>query len=134
MIIEENSSLDDQDQMLKDINQFEKSLIDIAVESWRFSRLFARVLNKLDAGESSRYMNQLRYFQKKVEENLDLSGLKFVNVEGQAFDPGMAVSALNIGDFEPEDILFVDQMVEPIIMSANGLKKQGTVMLRKVTI
>ncbi len=134
MIIEENSSLDAQDQMLKDINQFEKSLIDIAVESWRFSRLFARVLNKLDAGESSRYMNQLRYFQKKVEENLDLSGLKFVNVEGQAFDPGMAVSALNIGDFEPEDILFVDQMVEPIIMSANGLKKQGTVMLRKVTI
>ena len=125
MIIEENSSLDAQDQMLKDINQFEKSLIDIAVESWRFSRLFARVLNKLDAGESSRYMNQLRYFQKKVEENLDLSGLKFVNVEGQAFDPGMAVSALNIGDFEPEDILFVDQMVEPIIMSANGLKKQG---------
>ena len=134
MIIEENSSLDAQDQMLKDINQFEKSLIDIAVESWRFSRLFARVLNKLDAGESSRYMNQLRYFQKKVEENLDLSGLKFVNVEGQAFDPGMAVSALNIGDFEPEDILFVDQMVEQIIMSANGLKKQGTVMLRKVTI
>jgi hypothetical protein len=134
MIIEENNSLDAQDQMLKDINQFEKSLIDIAVESWRFSRLFARVLNKLDAGESSRYMNQLRYFQKKMEENLDLSGLKFVNVEGQAFDPGMAVSALNIGDFEPEDILFVDQMVEPIIMSANGLKKQGTVMLRKVTI
>jgi hypothetical protein len=112
--------------------QLEQSLIDIAVESWRFSRLFARVVNKLDAGEAGRYVNQLRYFQKKVEESLDSSGLKLVNVEGQAFDPGMAASALNIGDFEPDDTLLVDQMVEPIIMGPDGLKKQGTVMLRKV--
>jgi hypothetical protein len=112
--------------------QLEQSLIDIAVESWRFSRLFARVVNKLDAGEAGRYVNQLRYFQKKVEERLDASGLKLVNVEGQAFDPGMAASALNIGDFEPDDTLLVDQMVEPIIMGSDGLKKQGTVMLRKV--
>ncbi|MFI3215316.1 MAG: hypothetical protein QX192_00755 [Methylococcales bacterium] len=109
----------------------EQSLIDIAVESWRFSRLFARVLNKLDAGEAARYANQLRYFQKKVYENLDAVELKFVNVEGQSFDIGMAVSALNIGDFEPDDELIVDQMLEPIVMGPDGLKKQGTVMLKK---
>lgn len=112
--------------------QLERSLIDIAVESWRFSRLFARVVNKLDAGESARYVNQLRYFQKKVEDSLDSSGLKLVNVEGQPFDPGVAASALNIGDFGPDDHLLVDQMVEPIIMGPEGLRKQGTVMLRKV--
>jgi len=111
--------------------QLERSLIDVAVESWRFSRLFARVVNKLDAGEGTRYVNQLRYFQKKVEDSLDASGLKLVNVEGQPFDPGMAASALNIGDFGPDDHLLVDQMVEPIIMGPEGLKKQGTVMLRK---
>jgi hypothetical protein len=114
------------------IDQLERSLIDIAVESWRFSRLFSRVVNRLDAGEAGRYVNQLRYFQKKVEESLDASGLKLVNVEGQPFDPGMAASALNIGDFGPDDELLVDQMVEPIIMGSEGLKKQGTVMLRKV--
>jgi len=113
-------------------DQLERSLIDIAVESWRFSRLFSRVVNKLDAGEAGRYVNQLRYFQKKVEESLDASGLKLVNVEGQPFDPGMAASALNIGDFGPDDQLLVDQMVEPIIMGPEGLRKQGTVMLRKV--
>jgi hypothetical protein len=116
----------------KQTDQLEQSLIDIAVESWRFSRLFARVVDKLDAGEAGRYVNQLRYFQKKVVESLDSSGLKLVNIEGQAFDPGMAASALNIGDFEPDDTLLVDQMVEPIIMGPDGLKKQGTVMLRKV--
>jgi len=116
---------------VEDTERFERSLIEVAVESWRFSRLFARLVSKLDAGESSRYVNQLRYFQKKLEESLEASGLKLVNVEGQPFDPGMAASALNIGDFGPDDLLLVEQMVEPIIMGPEGLRKQGTVMLGK---
>ena len=112
--------------------QLERSLIDIAIESWRFSRLFSRVVSKLDAGEAGRYASQLRYFQTKVEDSLEANGLRLVNVEGQPFDPGMAASALNIGDFGPDDVLLVDQMIEPIIMGSEGLKKQGTVMLRKV--
>ncbi len=112
--------------------QAEKSLLDIAVESWRFSRLFGKVVGQLEAGTSSRYINQLRYFQKKIEETLDTNGFKFVNVEGQLYDPGMAASALNIGDFATDDVLMVEQMLEPIIMGPNGLYKEGTVMLRKV--
>jgi hypothetical protein len=113
-------------------DQLERTLIEVAIESWRFARLFSRVVSKLDAGESTRYINQLRYFQKKIEESLQASGLKIVNVEGQPFDPGIAASAINIGDFGPDDELMVDQMVEPIIMGPEGLRKQGTVMLRKV--
>jgi hypothetical protein len=112
--------------------QLEQSLIDVAVESWRFSRLFMRAVGKLDAGEAGRYQNQLRYFLKKVDENLESNGLKLVNVEGQPYDAGMAASALNLEEFAPEDLLLVDQMVEPIIMGPNGLRKEGTVMLRKV--
>lgn len=112
-------------------DQPERLLIDMAIESWRFSRLFARIITKLEASEASRYVNQLRYFQKRIEENLDAAGLRLVNVEGQLYDPGMAASALNIGDFEADDELLVDQMVEPIIMGPNGLKKEGTIMLRK---
>lgn len=119
-------------QVSDENERMEQSLIDLAVESWRFSRLFGKVVNKLDVGESTRYVNQLRYFQKKVEDSLDSSGLKLVNVEGQSYDPGMAVAALNLADFGPEDMLLVDQMLEPIIMGPEGLRKQGTVMLRKV--
>lgn len=118
-------------QQIDSKEQLEQSLIDIAVESWRFSRLFGKVVDKLDAGESGRYANQLRYFQKKVEESLESNRLKLVNVEGQLYDAGMAASALNLSDFGPDDVLLVDQMVEPIIMGADGLRKQGTVMLRK---
>lgn len=106
-------------------------LIDIAVESWRFSRLFARVLGKLDAGESSRYANQLRYFMKRVDDSLELAGLRVVSLEGQPYDPGIAASALNIADFGPDELLIVDQMVEPVLMGRDGIVKSGTVMLKR---
>ncbi len=112
--------------------RLEQSLIEMAVETWRFARLFARATEKLDAGESARYVSQLRYFQKKAEEILGTNGLRLVSLEGQPFDPGMAASPLNLADFEPDDVLLVDQMVEPIVMGPGGLKKQGTLMLRKV--
>ena len=109
----------------------EQSLIDVAVESWRLARLFSRVIGKLDAGEGNRYASQLRYFQKKLAESLEASGLAIVDLEGQIFDPGMAASALNLGDFEPDDRLLVDQMLEPIVVGPNGLRRTGTVMLRR---
>jgi hypothetical protein len=109
----------------------EQSLIDLAIDGWRFSRTFGKLVSKLDAGESGRYINQARYFQKKVEDALQANGLKLVNVEGHPYDTGMAASALNVGDFGPDDVLIVDQMVEPIIMGPTGLRKQGTVMLKK---
>jgi len=112
----------------------EQSLLDLAVEGWRFSRIFARVISKLDAGDANRYVNQLRYFQKRIEENLEVLDLKLVNVEGQFFDPGMPATALNIADFQAEDRLVISQMIEPIIMGAEGLKRQGTVMVGKVNL
>jgi len=111
-----------------------KSLIDISVESWRFSRLFARLLSKLDAGEGARYTSQYRYYLKRLEETLEGTGLTLVNVEGQPYDPGVAATALNIGDFGPDDVLAVEQMIEPIIMGSEGLVRRGTVMLRKVDL
>ena len=111
-----------------------KPLIDIAVESWRFARLFARILTKLDAGESTKYANQYRYYLKRLEESLESAGMRLVNLEGLPYDPGMAASPLNVGDFGPEDRLIVDQMVEPVIMGQDGLVRSGTVTLRKVSL
>jgi hypothetical protein len=113
-------------------DRLERALIEMAVEGWRFSRLFARMVGKLDAGEVNRYASQLRYFQNRMEESLDAAGFKLVNLEGHPFDPGIAATALNLADFAPADMLLVDQMIEPIVMGPHGLRKEGTVMLRKV--
>jgi hypothetical protein len=123
MAIENSSQADSQ--------AIERSVVDLAIESWRFQKLFARALTKLDAGESLRFANQHRYFIKRVEECLADAGFRLVNIEGQAYDPGAAVTALNVSDFSAEDDLVIDQMIEPVVMSKSGLIRAGTVILRK---
>jgi hypothetical protein len=108
-----------------------QSVISMAVESWRIARVFDRLLLKLDAGEQARYLGQFRWFMKKVEEALVGAGLRIVNIEGHPFDPGMAATPLNIEEFDANEALMVDQMLEPIIMGEGGLVKTGTVTLRK---
>ena len=110
------------------------AVISMAVESWRFGRVFHRMLTKIDAGEQNRYKSQFRWFLKKIEEALEQVDLKIVNVDGHPFDPGMAATPLNIGEFDAKDALMVDQMLEPIIMGKDGLVKAGTVTLRKVEL
>ena len=105
------------------------AVISMAIESWRFARVFDRLLLKL---EQNRYKSQFRWFIKKVEEALEQADLKLVNVEGHPFDPGMAATPLNIEEFDANDALIVDQMIEPIIMGKEGLVKTGTVTLVKV--
>jgi len=112
-------------------NDLRQPLIEIVIESWRLAKLFHRVLNKLDATEANRYFNQVRYFQKRIDDTLALTGLRLVSLEGHRYDPGMAVTPLNIADFGPDDILFVEQMMEPILMGEDGIVKSGTALLKQ---
>jgi len=107
-------------------------LINMAIESWRFGKVFERVMMKLDAGEHARYKGQFRWFIKKIQESLSEIGLRIVNVEGHPFDPGIAATPLNIHEFEATDKLIVEQMLEPIIMDNENVIRAGTVTLRKV--
>jgi hypothetical protein len=129
----ENNSI--QDKPIAITNEIlMQSVINMAIESWRISRVFDRMIMKLDAGEQNRYKSQFRWFIKKVEESLDAIGMHIVNVEGQPFDHGMAATPINIEEFDANDTLIIDQMIEPIIMGMEGLVKTGTVTLRKMKL
>jgi len=122
------------DQPTVSLKAMQDAVVSLAIESWRFGRVFDRLLLKLDAGEQKRYKSQVRWFIKKVEEALEQTDMRIVNVEGHPFDPGMAATPLNIEEFDAKDALMVDQMLEPIIMGKEGLVKTGTVTLRKVEL
>lgn len=113
------------------MSEIKESLTSIAIESWRFSKVFERLLSKVDPGEQSRYSNQYKWFQKKLNDSLNQADLRLVNLEGQPYDIGMAVTAINIEDFDEEAELIIEQMIEPLIMSEDGIVKPGTVVLRK---
>ncbi len=114
-----------------DLEVVTRSLLDVAVESWRFTRLLDRLLLKLDAGEQSRYRGHFRWFHRKLGDSLRDAGMRIVNVEGHDFDPGVAATPLNIEEFDSDDALIVDQMLEPIIMGPDGVIRMGTVTLRR---
>lgn len=109
----------------------ESLLIGLAIESWRLCRTFQRSIDVRDVKSAGRQSNQVRYFQRKLDDTLSPLGLRIVDLEGQPYDAGMAATALNAADFEPEDELFVDQMMEPVVMGLDGVRRTGTMMLRK---
>lgn len=108
-----------------------KSLLDVVTESWRLSRLFSRVLDRLGSEEQSRYRSQFSWFDKKLENALGQIDLKIVMIEGHPFDTGLPVTVLNLEEFKPDDTLTVDQMIEPIIMGPSGIVRPGTVTVKR---
>lgn len=108
-----------------------RTLLSLAVESWRFGRAIERLLVKLDEGEQRRHQGQLRWFQKQLDESLAEVEMRIVSIEGEEFDPGMAATPLNVEDFASDDALVVDQMLEPIVMGPAGVVRTGTVTLKK---
>src|SRR3546814_18675228 len=76
-----------------------EALIDLAVDSWKFARLFTRVISQLDAGEQARYANQVRFFQQRLDSAAAVAGARIVTLEGQPFEPGLAACTFNLDDF-----------------------------------
>ena len=113
------------------LQNLQASLINIAVESWRFQRVFANAISKLDPIEQNKYFNQYLYFFNKVESSMQNADIRIVNVEGQKYDIGLPITPLNLDEFGENDILEIEQMIEPILMISGKLAHQGTVILRK---
>ena len=109
----------------------ETTLASLAIESWRLSKSFERLLIKSDPMEQRKYKSKLSWFNKKLNETLEEANLKFINLENQKYDTGAAVTAINLDDFQPDEDLEIDQMIEPIVMSNEGVLIAGTVVLRK---
>ena len=124
--------MDEMNQLKSQNEALTKSIGDIASELYRFRRVFSKAISKLDADEQGKYMSQFAWFSKRVDKAVDSAGLRILDVKGQLFDPGMAVTALNIEDFDTVDELYIEQMMEPIIMKGDSIQKTGTVILGRV--
>ena len=116
----------------QDYSKLENSLIAIASELFRFQRVFEKAVSKIDVDDRGKYMSQFSWFSKKVTKAIEETNLRLLNLEGQFYDPGMAVTPLNLEDFDTEDKLYIAQTIEPIIMKQDRVIKTGTVILGRV--
>lgn len=119
------------DKQSDEVLALKNAIGEMAVEAWRFGKVYERMMLKLDARDRERFANQLRWFFKKMEEALNGSGLHMISIEGRPYDPGIAAKALNIDEFAGDEPLVVEQMLEPIIMENDKVFKSGTVLLRR---
>lgn len=114
--------------------KLEENLIAIATEMYRFQGVFEKVLGKLELSEQNKYYRQYAWFEKKVRQALDDSNLTVVPLEGKEYDAGMPVTPLNLEDFEPEEHLYIEKVIEPLIMQNGNICKMGTVILGRIDI
>lgn len=114
------------------LQNLQNSLCSIALELFRFQRVFEKAISKLDIEDQVKYQSQFAWFVKKVTKALTEANLRIINMEGQPYDPGMAVTPLNIDDFGIDDELYIAQMIEPIIMQGDIVYKTGTAILGRI--
>ena len=117
---------------MDDYEKITGSVADIASETFRFKKVFEKAIRNTEITEKNKYISQFGWFQKKIDRALEGLDLKIVNLEKQEYDAGMAVTPLNIDDFEGDEQLYILQMVEPIIMRNEKIIKTGTVILGRI--
>ena len=109
-----------------------ESIINLAIESWRFAKGFERLLRQVDVAQPKRYESQIKWITKQTEDSLADVGLRIANVEGHPYEVGIPATPMNIEDFDPDDTLEVDLMLEPIIMEGTVPINTGKITLRKI--
>ncbi len=109
------------------------AIAEFLVEDYRFSRSYRAVVGKLFEEEKKRYESAYIFHSTKRDEfarkfNLRISEYKY----GDKYDEGYPITPLNADEFEKDDLLIIEQMIEPTILTVDGkVVRQGTVILAK---
>ena len=106
---------------------------DFLIEDFRFSRSYLSVLDKLFLEERKRYESAYNFHATKMEELANKFNLKLaVYKNGDLYDDGYPITPLNADEFEKDDVLYIEQMIEPIILTTDGkVIRQGTAILAR---
>ena len=112
------------------------SLVDLIIESWRFNR-FAQnfVENTDDPKFQKRAFNQIKRLENSVQSALEAYNLNVVNFTGEKYEPGLPILPINLGDFNADDELVIEMMIEPTIKIADTAEivRKGAAVLKKIS-
>ena len=81
---------------LPDGNRVSQALVDLAAESWRLDRQVQRAVGGMDHMDADRFLNQFEWYMRKVAAVLEENGLYTVDLTGEEYSVGLAVTPLNL--------------------------------------
>ncbi len=102
----------------------------LAIEYWRLLKAFEKS-SGAGPGASSREAAQARYAASKLASILSEIDMRLVAFDGERFEPGLPVSAINADEFESEDDLVIAATIEPAVILRDNVKITGRVLLEK---
>lgn len=122
----------EEDKTMDDRN----ALAEFVVEEFRFLKSYLAAIGKLFPEERQKYISVYDFHVGKINEIAGKVKIGIVNLEGKEYDEGLPVRPLNLEEFVKEDVLTIEQTIEPsIIDTTNGkILRSGSVILKKKTI
>ncbi|HEV2364727.1 MAG TPA: hypothetical protein VGS12_11090 [Caulobacteraceae bacterium] len=101
----------------------------LAVENWRLVRTLMRVARELPLSAQERTAAVARYADRKLTNLLADAGMQLETFDGRSFDASLPVSPVNIGDFESEAGLIIQETLEPAVLRDGRVAAWGKVIL-----
>lgn len=108
-------------------------IVEFIVEEYRFLKSYVSLMGKLMKDELPKYTSVYNFHINKINEIMEKKNLRIVDLVGKLYDDGLSVNPLNLEDFDKNDNLIIEQVLEPLIVSVTDGKiiKRGTVMLTR---
>lgn len=107
-----------------------EALAALAIENWKLLAALSRNAADMPEEKRPRLEAQLRYSRGQLDRILSDSDLRLVTFEGEEFSAELPVSPVNAEDLSGSEVTFVDQTIEPTILSAGSVIRMGRVLLR----
>ena len=108
-------------------------IVEFIVEEYRFLKSYVSLMGKLMKDKLPKYTSVYNFHINKFNEIMEKKNLRIVDLVGKLYDDGLSVNPLNLEDFDKNDNLIIEQVLEPLIVSVTDGKiiKSGTVMLTR---
>lgn len=115
-------------------NTSKTEMINLIVEAYRLRNFTANLVkNANDVRLIKRASNIITRFDKHFLGTLHTFNLELLDFTGHVYETGLPVHPINLADFEAEDILVIEAMIEPVIKESNSanILKPGVVVVGK---
>lgn len=115
-----------------EVERMQLAIAEIALESWRYSLALEKALKKMDVMDAERFSHQYDYFTNRVNQAIAMADLRVLDLSGQPYIAGLPVQALNMEDFDEDEVLVITQTIEPVIMMNGRVQRIGKVMVDRI--
>ena len=107
------------------------SFATLAGDYWRLLRSYERLIAESSPENHNRLKSNYRNAERRLSSAINDHDIKIISYEGKDYTPNLAVTVVNGDEFDDNEELIINQMIEPIIMLGDRVLSMGKVILSK---